>query len=196
MNKKFILENKLHSGNFCSESQRTPRSRALLECWNCKKKIWIKSWKNFSFSLFHFRRFQRNDQSMLTYVQFTKLFWHKKLHFYTLARFDLTTRNFASRDVVTRPRHQVLNLQDVWFGRRVTRLGEFSPKRTIFYFSQIYESCRSITNFWTTFPLSLDYALILTKNELGNILDDFFPQTHLVTLFGRTLVKFVACLLL
>jgi hypothetical protein len=35
--------------------------------------------------------------------------------------------------------------------------------------------------------LSIGYVLNVTKNELGNTLGDFFPQTHLVTLLPKPL---------
>jgi hypothetical protein len=43
------------------------------------------------------------------------------------------------------------------------------------------KNSRNSSNFWRLFPTVKSYALILSKNGLGSILDDF-SQTYLVTL--------------
>jgi hypothetical protein len=74
----------------------------------------------------------------------------------------------------------ITNLSDSWNGvnrrlsSRVTGLGEFWAQSVIGFFVQVIENYRISPSVWATIFHGKFYVLILTKNELGYILGDFF----------------------
>jgi hypothetical protein len=65
------------------------------------------------------------------------------------------------------------------------QIGQIVAKWVVAYFGQIFENYRSSPRFWAISPLIIDYALILTKNGLSNVLG-IFSQADLVTLAAAT----------
>jgi hypothetical protein len=64
-----------------------------------------------------------------------------------------------------------------WGIARATRLNEFSPKWAIIYLRQLYKNYRSSQKFGSTFSLSINFVLSLTKNRLSYILGDFLTNS-------------------
>jgi hypothetical protein len=68
----------------------------------------------------------------------------------------------------------------MWVESRVTRLGDFSLTRRVFYFWLFFNVTEVAQNL-ATFSKERSCVLILKNNGLGNTLGDF-SKTHLVTL--------------
>jgi hypothetical protein len=58
----------------------------------------------------------------------------------------------------------------------VARLGEFSPIESLFTLGSFVKNYRRSTNIWATYLNGKSYVLIISKNELGDILGDFFTN--------------------
>jgi hypothetical protein len=93
-----------------------------------------------------------------------------------------TMRNFNNgqfwkvQKILTVYRHSTCRIQFGWKEtRRVTRLGEFSPVGWLIL-GDFFPKLQMYHNFFATFPRSDNYALILTREWLGDILGYFFHK--------------------
>jgi hypothetical protein len=80
------------------------------------------------------------------------------------------------------PTHSFLKV-----ARSVTRLGEFSPNGRLLYFGHYLRNKKRGPKVLGFFIPMYRLCINFGKNGLGNILGDFFSQTHLVTLVARVM---------